>query len=73
MLASMTQPLQLLQHFLSMAISLSSCLCGDHSLLLCSWLDIKIRGWARSLLAAGWNVTLIQITEQIKLTALLRE
>lgn len=41
MLASMTQPFQLLQHFLAQAISLSSCLCEDHSLLLCSWLYIK--------------------------------
>lgn len=44
MLASMTQLFQLLQHFLTMAISLFSYLYEDHSLLLCSWLCIKIRG-----------------------------
>lgn len=62
MLASMTEPFQLLQHFLAVAISLSSCLYEDHSLSLCSWLYIKIRGWAHSLLATGLNVTLIQIS-----------
>lgn len=60
MLASMTQPFQLLQHFLTMAISSSSCLYEDRSLLLCSWLYIKIRGWAHSLLTSGLHVTLIQ-------------
>lgn len=67
MLASMTQPFQLLQHFLAMAISLSSCLYENHSLPLYSWLYIKIRGWAHSLLTIGLNVTLIQISLQIKL------
>lgn len=62
MLASMTQPFQLLQHFLTMAISLFSYLYEDHSPLLCSWLHIKIRGWAPSLLTPGLNATLIQIS-----------
>lgn len=73
MLASMRQPFQLLQHFLTLAISLFSFLYEDHSLLLCSQLYIKIRGWAPSLLTPGLNATLIQIRQQIKLRANLSE
>lgn len=62
MLASMTQPFQLLQHFLTLGISLFSYLDEDHSLLLCFWMYIKIRGWAPSLLTRGLKATLIQIS-----------
>lgn len=62
MLASMTQPSQLLQHFLSLAISFFSYLYENHSLLLCSWFYIKIRGWVPSLLTLGLNAMLIQIS-----------
>lgn len=58
MLASMTQSFQLLQHFLTVAISLFSFLFENHSPLLSSWLYIKIRGWAPSLLTPDLHATL---------------
>lgn len=58
MLASMTQSFQLLQHFLTVAISLFSYLFEDHSPLLCSWLYIKIRGRTSSLLTPELHATL---------------